>query len=259
VEFILTAQQDGIGVITFNNDRKRNALGKALIHELIQALNGLIHHKARVVIIRANPGAKVWSAGFDISELPQPGRDPLAYFDPLEQAIRAIQRCPAPVLAMIEGSVWGGACELACVCDLLIGTPDTSFAITPAKIGIPYNPSGILHILNRLGMAAAKEMFFTAQPLSAERALRLGVLNHLVPVPELEAFTLEKARQIAANSPTSIAVIKEQLRILGNALPLSPETFERIQGLRRQVYDSHDYLEGQKAFLEKRKPVFKGE
>jgi methylmalonyl-CoA decarboxylase len=259
VEFIVTERKEHIGSITLNHDRKRNALSKALIHELIAALNNMIHQRVRVVILRANKGAQVWSAGFDITELPLPGRDPLSYYDPLEQAIRAIQRCPAPVLAMIEGTVWGGACELAFVCDLLIGTPATSFAITPAKIGIPYNPSGILHIINILGLAMAKEMFFTAQPLNAERAFSLGLLNHLVPPEELEAFTLEIAAQIAANSPTSISVMKEQLRILGNALPLSPETFERIQGLRRLVYDSHDYLEGQKAFLEKRKPVFKGE
>lgn len=259
MDFIITARQDNIGIITLNHDKKRNALSKALIHELIRALNEMIHQRLRVIILRANPGAKVWSAGFDITDLPQPGRDPLSYYDPLEQAIRAIQRCPAPVLAMLEGSVWGGACELALVCDLLIGTPGATFAITPAKIGIPYNPTGILHVLNVLGMSVAKEMFFTAQPLSAERAVNLGILNHLVPAAELEAFTLKMAAQIAANSPTSISVMKEQLRILGNALPLSPETFERIQGLRRLVYDSQDYLEGQKAFLEKRKPVFKGE
>jgi methylmalonyl-CoA decarboxylase len=259
MEFILTELKDHIGVITLNHDRKRNALGRALLTELIHALNGMIHQRARVVILRAIKGAQVWSAGFDVTELPQPGRDPLSYYNPLEQVIRAIQRCPAPVLAMIEGGVWGGACEIACVCDLLLGSPTAHFAITPAKIGIPYNPSGILHVLNTLGVAVAKELFFTAQPLSAERAYNLGVLNRLVPAAELEEVAFQTARQIAANSPTSISVIKEQLRILGNALPLSPETFERIQGLRRQVYDSKDYLEGQRAFLEKRKPVFTGE
>ena len=115
-------------------------------------------------------GAKVWSAGYDVREFPQPGRDPLTYDEPLEQAIRAIQRCPAPVIAMLEGGVWGGACELAFVCDILIGTENTSFAITPARLGIPYNLTGILHVLNKIGMSLAREMFCTAQPVKAERA-----------------------------------------------------------------------------------------
>ncbi len=259
MSLVLKDYHEFIGIITFNNDSRRNALSKALIKELIQALNELIYEKARVVVLRANPGASVWSAGFDVTEFPQPGRDPLSYYDPLEQAIRAIQRCPAPVLAMIEGSVWGGACELAFMCDMLIGSPHTSFAVTPAKIGVPYNPTGVLHVLNTLGLPLAKEMFFTAQPINGERAERIGILNYLVPVEELEEFTLKLARQIAANSPLSISVMKEQLRIMANALPLSPETFERIQALRRMVYDSQDYLEGQRAFLEKRPPVFKGE
>ena len=259
MDYILMDLAEAVGTVTLNHDKKCNALSKALIGELIKALNELIYQEARVIILRANPGARVWSAGFDVTEFPRPGRDPLSYYDPLEQAIRAIQRCPAPVIALIEGSVWGGACELAFVCDLLIGTDSTSFAITPAKLGVPYNPSGILHVLNMLGITIAREMFFTAQPIQAERAARVGILNHLVPLKELESFTLEMARSIAANSPISISVMKEQLRLLANALPLSPETFERIQGLRRLVYDSKDYLEGQRAFLEKRPPVFKGE
>jgi methylmalonyl-CoA decarboxylase len=259
MKFITVALSESIGTITFNHDRKRNALGRGLINEVIQALNDLVFQQARVVVLRARAGAKVWSAGYDVSEFPQPGRDPLTYNDPLEQAIRAIQRCPAPVIAMLEGSVWGGACELAFVCDILIGTEDTSFAITPARLGIPYNLTGILHVLNKIGMSLAREMFCTAQAVSGERAAQMGVLNHLVPVAALEDFTYAMARQIAQNSPISISVIKEQLQILGNALPLSPEAFERIQSLRRLVYNSKDYLEGQKAFLEKRKPVFQGE
>jgi methylmalonyl-CoA decarboxylase len=259
MEYTTLDFSDAIGTITLNHDHKRNALGRDLIHEVIKALNDLIYQEARVIILRANQGAKVWSAGYDVTEFPQPGRDPLSFNDPLEQAIRAIQRCPAPVIAMLEGSVWGGACELAFVCDILIGTEQTSFAITPARLGIPYNLTGILHVLNKLGMSLAREMFCTAQPVSGERAHRVGILNHLVPVAELEDFTYAMARQIAQNSPISISVIKEQLQILGNALPLSPEAFERIQALRRMVYNSKDYLEGQKAFLEKRKPVFRGD
>ncbi len=256
---ILTDFHDSIGTMTFNNDCKRNALCGDLLHELILAINDLIYQGARAMVLRANKGASVWSAGFDITEFPDSSRDPLAYDYPLEQAIRAIQHCSAPVIAMLEGTVWGGACELAMVCDILIGTEKTSFAITPARLGVPYNPTGILHVINMIGMTMAREMFFTAQPVAAERALAIGLLNHVVPVSELEEFTYAMARTIAQNSPISISVIKEQLRLLGNALPLGPETFERIQGLRRMVYDSQDFQEGQKAFLEKRKPVFKGE
>ncbi len=259
MNLILTGFSDSIGTITFNHDCKRNALSGALIRELIQALNDLIYQGARAIILRANAGARVWSAGFDINEFPGPGRDPLCYDDPLEQAIRAIQRCPAPVIAMLEGSAWGGAVELAMVCDILIGTEQTSFALTPVRLGVPYNPSGILHIVNMVGMTMAREMLFTAQPVPAARALAVGLLNHLVPLAELEGFTYAMARTIAQNSPISISVIKEQLHLLSNALPLSPETFERIQGLRRMVYDSQDFQEGKKAFLEKRQPVFKGE
>jgi methylmalonyl-CoA decarboxylase len=86
-----------------------------------------------------------------------------------------------------------------------------------------------------------------------------GILNHLLPEEVLEMFTYSVAEQITQNSPLSIAVMKEQLRILGGSASLSPETFERIQGLRRIVYDSKDYREGKQAFLEKRKPVFTGE
>jgi methylmalonyl-CoA decarboxylase len=256
---ILTKFDGPIGTITFNNQKKRNSLCNALLNELLLALIEMKNRKTLVVIIRAEAGAKVWSSGFDISELPESGRDPLSYHDPLEQVLRRIQSFPSPVIAMVEGGVWGGACELSFTADIVIGCPSATFAITPAKIGVPYNPSGILHFINVAGARTAREMFFTAKPISAERAYDLGIINHLVPADELESFTYDMARQIAMNSPLSISVIKEQLRILSGSNAISPETFERIQGLRRLVYNSNDYREGIRSFLEKRPPVFRGD
>jgi len=259
MSLVVTEFKDKIGWITMNHDAKRNALSFELLCGLIDALDEMDLRKARVVIIRANKGAKVWSAGFNIDELPRDGSDPLAYDNPLQKVIRTIMDFPAPVMVMAEGSIWGGACNIAFVCDIVIGTRDTCLAITPAKIGVPYNTSGILQFLDVIGSHTAKEMFFTAEPIPAEKALSLGILNHIVPHEEIEEFTLSLAKKIIANSPLSIRVIKEQLNILGNSMPLSPQTFEHIDMLRRVAGTSKDYQEGLKAFYEKRKPDFKGE
>jgi methylmalonyl-CoA decarboxylase len=259
MSLVITEFNDKIGWITLNHDAKRNALSFEMLCNLIDALDEMLLRKARVVIIRANKGAKVWSAGFNIDELPRDGSDPLAYDNPLQKVIRNIMEFPAPVIVMAEGSIWGGACNIAFVCDIVIGTKNTCLAITPAKIGVPYNTSGILQFIDIIGAHTAKEMFFTAEPIPAEKALTLGILNHIVPEEEIEAFTLKMAGKNISNSPLSIRVIKEQLNILGNATPLSPQTFEHIDMLRRVAGTSNDYREGINAFYEKRKPDFQGE
>ena len=247
-----------VGVITLDDRRKRNAIGTQMADGVVAALGSLRAQDVRVVVLRAAAGMDVWSAGHDMDELPRGRRDPLGYNDPLEGLLRAIRICPAPVVAMVHGTVWGGALDLVLSCDLVIADETASFAITPANLGLPYNTTGLLHFLGRLPINLIKEMFFTAAPLDAQKAKEWLVVNHLVGSDELEAFTLELAATMATKSPMAIAVIKEQLRVLTDYQPIAAQVYERIQGLRREAYDSSDYLEGLNAFAEKRRPIFRG-
>jgi methylmalonyl-CoA decarboxylase len=258
MDLVLEQLADSVGTLTLNNVRVHNALSGALLDALIAALGRMKAARARVVVLRAPPGARVFSAGHDVRELPLSGRDPLTYVDPLRRAVRAVEEHPAPVVAMIEGSVWGGACELVMSCDLLVASEDSTFAVTPARLGVPYNLSGVLNLSKSVSMPRIKEMLFTTQPFPAAWLRDAGLVNRVVPAAELEAATRELCARILQNSPTVLAILKEELRVLSEAHPINPEAFERIQSLRRAVYNSADYQEGIRAFFEKRPPVFTG-
>jgi methylmalonyl-CoA decarboxylase len=245
-----------IATLTLDHYAKRNALGAALIAEVLEAFELFRVQRVRAVVLRAAGMEKVWSAGHDIDELPKAGIDPLPYGDPLEKLLRAVKRFPAPVIAMIHGSVWGGACELVMACDIVIADESASFAITPAKFGVPYNAAGFLNFTARLPLNVVKEMFFTAEPIAAARAERVGIVNRIVPEAELEEHTYAMARTMASRSPSAIAAYKEAIRVLSEAVSVNPNTYEYLHGLRRDVYFGEDYKEGIAAFREKRKPDF---
>src|SRR5512143_1505007 len=176
---ILIDIRDFVGTITLCHE-KVNPLSKQVIDDLCEALESMKSGPVNVVILRAAKGAKVFSAGHDVRELPTNGRDPLTYNDPLRQAVRAIETHRAPVIAMVEGSVWGGACEMVMSCDLIVAGEDSTFAITPAKLGVPYNVSGVQNFLNSGGMPLCKEMLFTAEPTPVTRLVNQGIVSHAV-------------------------------------------------------------------------------
>jgi methylmalonyl-CoA decarboxylase len=257
-ELISIDSHEQIGIITLRNPRKRNALSRDLMRSLTGAFGRFKEQKIRVVILRAAPDAKVWSAGHDIADLPVAGRDPLSYDDPLEETLRAIRTFPGPVVAMVHGSVWGGAFDLVLSCDLVVADETATFAITPVNLGLPYNTTGLLHFTGRLRENVVKELFFTATPVNADTALEWGIINRLVQSVNLEDDTMDLARKMASKAPLAIAAIKEQLRILSDYQPIAAQVFERVQEMRRKAYESADYREGLTAFLEKRAPVFEG-
>src|SRR5208283_998259 len=191
MSFVETTTEGAVGTICLDYFEKRNALSQVLVEAILEALDAFAKARVRVVVLRARPGVKIWSAGHDVDELPTGRRDPLGWSDSLRRLIRAIETHPAPVIAMIEGGVWGGACEAAVACDIIVAAENATFALTPAKLGVPYDVSGMLNFLNSAPLRLIKEMAFTARPIDAKRALAAGLINHIVLTENLESFAYE--------------------------------------------------------------------
>ena len=255
--YIEKEYKDNIGIITLNNPAKKNAICENLAGEIIFTLDHFLKHTPKAVLIRAKKDIKVWSAGHDIREL-KASKDPLEYTVPLRRLIRAIQDYPIPVISMVEGSVWGGAFELIRSTDIIVASIDSTFAITPTKLGVPYDTVGVMNLMNNISIPLIKEMLFTAAPISAKKAMDAGIINHAVKTKDLEKFTFDIIEKIKKNAPLAITLIKEEIQVLSSSCAVTPKDFERIQAGRTKVYNSKDYNEGITSFLEKRKPVFEG-
>lgn len=252
--------KDRICYLEMQNAEHFNCLSAEMCQELGKAIQYGYDKECVGIVIKAKCSHGVWSAGHDIHELPMDGEDPLAYDVPMEKLLRKVQEIPIPVIACVSGTVWGGACDLCLSCDMIVSADTATFAITPAKIGIPYNASGIMHFINQLGMNKAREMFFLATPILASDALNVGLINRIAKPEELEDV-LEKQflNPLRRNSIVSISAIKRQFRILSKAATVIPsESFERINAYRTRVYKGADYREGIKSFLEKRDPNYTG-
>ena len=245
--------------LTMANSAKRNSLGAEMLDQLCAALAAAEQSGCRALVLRAEPGVSTWSAGYDIEALPIDGSDPLTWTNPLETLLHQVRSAPFPIIAAVEGGVWGGACELVLTCDLVVATRASTFAITPARLGVPYNTAGVNHFLSALPVNVAREMFFTADPVGAEVLAAFGVVNRLVDDEQaLGDVAVGLAQRIATRAPLAIRAIKGEITALTDARSLTSDDFERLTELRRAAWTSADYQEGVRAFREKRGAMFSG-
>jgi len=250
--------KNAIATITLRRSDSMNAFNDPFIKEIITAFESLQKDGVRVVILRAEKGVKVWSAGRDVESLPAGADDMDGWQTQMVALGRVIRNFPAPVIAMIEGSVWGYGCEVVLSCDLIVANEDVTFAITPAKLSGTYVIEGLRTIVGRLGENLAKEMLFCAKKLDAPRLYAQGVINHVISSGDIENYVDDMARNISQLAPLTITSLKKQISDITRTFPLPLEILDESDRLAVSIFSSNDYHEGVTAFKEKRKPEFTG-
>ena len=257
----VVVERDGaVATVVVSNPGKKNALNMKMLGELRRAFGELSGEDVRCVVLRGE-GQEAFCAGYDITAIPAGGSGEaqvLLSSNPFDDMIRAVASCPAPVIAMLNGFAFGGGLELAVACDIRVASDQAVFGMTPARLGVIYRPAGLMRFVHAIGLPATKELFYTARTVSARRAYDLNLVNRVCPPEELRQVTCEMAREIAANAPLSIRGTKRILDMCMEFRGLPPAEAEEADDLIRRCMESQDLVEGKKAFLEKRKPVFRG-
>ena len=256
----MIAEKEGaIGWITFNNPARHNAVSTDMWQALFDIVSDYGADDAIRVIVLRGAGDKAFVSGADISEFEHKRSSPettQAYHALSHKASTALMNVNKPTIAMVRGYCIGGGVSVALSCDIRLAAEGATFGVPAARLGLGYEYEGVRKLMDVVGPAFAKEIFFTARQFTANEALAMGLVNRVLPAGELEAFVREYAAAIAANAPLTVDSIKT---IVAQALK---DESQRDADLCQQVVDrcfgSADYIEGRQAFMEKRKPRFIG-
>ncbi len=256
---LVAHKEGGIGWIVFNNPARHNAMSFEMWQSLPLVLGAYAEDPAIRVIVLKGAGEKAFSAGADISQFKEKrtGAEAVREYNAAsDHAGRVLRECPKPTIAMVRGYCIGGGTATAVGCDIRIVSDDSRFGVPAAKLGLGYRFEGIRRLASIVGPSFASEIFFTGRQFSAQEALDMGLVNRVVRVAELEKYTREYANTIANNAPLTIAAVKRSL--IEFLKDPADRDMVRCQQMVDACYESEDYREGQAAFMEKRKPQFKG-
>ncbi len=259
---LIVEKSGAVCTLTFNRPERRNALSPLLLYHFAETLEQLKKEDEMRCVVLQGSGDKAFSSGYDITAIPTDVKpEVLAEIrrkNPLERAIEALTDFPYPTIAMVNGMAFGAGCEIAATCDIRIAVDTARMGMPPAKLGIVYFPAGLMRFVNIIGLANAKELFFAGRYYPGARIKEMGLVHYLLPADQLVPFTREMAEEIAGNAPLALKGTKAIFRLCLKHQRLEPEDLRQAELLVAEAFRSEDLKEGQKAFFEKRKPVFKG-